>query len=60
MPGSITSRITRSKRVGIGHQLRQRRFSRVDDLDVVMLGGQVEPQPFGKVLLVFDDEDAAH
>ena len=60
MPGSITSRITRSKRVGIGKELRERRFARVDHLDVVVLGDQVEPQAFGEMLLVFDDQDPAH
>ena len=60
MPGSMTSRMTRSKRRGIGEQLRQRRFSRLHHLGVVMLGDQVEPQTCGEMLLVFDDQDPAH
>ena len=45
---------------GIGQQLRQRRFSRVHHLGVVMLGDQVELQTCGDMLLVFDDQDPAH
>ena len=60
MPGSITSRMTRSKRAGSASELRQRRFSRVDHVDVVLLGLEVEPQAVGEVLLVFDDQDPAH
>jgi len=40
--------------------LRQRGLSIVHHLHVMVLGGQVEPQAFREVLLVFDDEDSAH
>src|SRR5262249_33294021 len=36
----------------------QRGFAGVDHVSVVALGLEVEPQPLGQVLLVFDDEDA--
>jgi hypothetical protein len=44
----------------IGQELRERRFARVDHLGIVVLGDQVEPQAFGDMLLVFDDQDPAH
>ena len=45
---------------GIGGKLGQRRLPGIDDLDVVLLGDQVEAEPLGDVLLVFDDENTAH
>ena len=41
-------------------QSLERAFAGLDDLGVVPFGFEVEPQPFGEVQLVFDDEDALH
>ena len=59
MPGSMTSRTTRS--TGRSSRDRvERRLAGVDDVGVVAFGFEIEPQAVGEVLLVFDDEDAAH
>ena len=60
MPGSITSSTTTSKARLLGGSRLERRFAGVDHLHLVALGLQVEAQPFGEVLLVFDDQNAAH
>ena len=39
-------------------ELLERCFARVDHLDLVVLGGEIEPQAFGEMLLVLDDEAA--
>ena len=38
----------------------ERLLAGVDDLGVVALGFEVETQPVGQMLLVFDDQDARH
>ena len=58
LPGSITSRTTRSKRSRRDEQLLERRFAGLDDLGLVAFGFEVESQSFGEVLLVLDDEHA--
>ena len=44
----------------VGLEQRERPFSRVHHLNVVMFGDEVKPQALGEVLLVFDNEEAAH
>src|SRR5262249_5863951 len=47
------------ERRAIGQQARDRLLSGVDDLGVEAFGLEIEPQAFGEVVLVFDDEDAS-
>ena len=42
---------------GVGQPL-ERRLAGLDDLDAVALGLEIEAQPLGQVLLVFDDQHA--
>jgi hypothetical protein len=43
---------------GIVLQPVQRALPRIDDIGIVAFGFEVEAQPFGEMLFVFDDEDA--
>ena len=60
MPGSIRSRINRSKPCGSASTSPQRRRPVGHDLGVVSLGFQVVFDPEGDVLFVFDNQDPFH
>ena len=60
LPGSITSRTTTSKTRRSFSSRIERLLAVARDDRLVALGLEVEAQAVGDVLLVFDDQDAAH